>query len=265
MHPWNIAHRGGAQLMPENTLPAFADAMACSCDGAELDVQLTADGVAVVHHDDRLMADVARENGIWLEQPGPRIGGLSWDGLQAFDVGTSRPGSAYALAHALLKPLHARVPRLEEVVDLAKGGGRRFLLFVELKCAEGADPVALADGAYDVIAARDFLDDTVFVGFDWRALVRIRARDPAAACWFTTDKLSGDARPVIDIIAAAGGEGWFPNFPDATVENVAYARAKGLKVGAWTVNRRDDMHRLSDLDALCTDRPDLLQALEERR
>jgi len=262
MHPWNIAHRGGAQLMAENTLPAFADALARGCDGVELDVQLTADGVAVVHHDDRLMADVARENGKWLEQPGPRIGDLTWDGLQAFDVGTSRPGSAHALAHPLLKPMAAKVPRLEEVVDLAKGADHGLLLFVELKCADGADPVALADGAYDVIAALDFLDDVIFVGFDWRALVRIRARDPGAACWFTTDKLSGDARPVIDIIAAAGGEGWFPNFPDATPENVAYARAKGLKLGAWTVNRRDDMQRLSGLDAICTDRPDLLQALE---
>ena len=56
MQPWNIAHRGGAQLMPENTLAAFADALARGCDGAELDVQLTRDGVAVVHHDFRLMA-----------------------------------------------------------------------------------------------------------------------------------------------------------------------------------------------------------------
>ena len=258
MHPWNIAHRGGAQLMPENTLPAFADALARGCDGVELDVQLTADGMAVVHHDDRLMAAVARENGIWLEQPGPRIGDLTWEALQVFDIGTARAGSAYALAHPLLKPSAAKVPRLEEVVDMAKGAGRRFLLFVELKCAEGADPVLLADGAYDVIAAKDLLDDVIFVGFDWRALVRIRARDPGAACWFTTDKLSGDARAVIDIIAAAGGEGWFPNFPDATPENIAYARAKGLKAGAWTVNRREDMQRLMELDAICTDRPDLL-------
>jgi glycerophosphoryl diester phosphodiesterase len=217
--------------------------------------------VAVVHHDDRLMADVARENGKWLERPGPRIGELSWSAPQVFDVGTARPDSAYTLAHPLLKPMNAKVPRLDEVVDLAKGASRRFLLFVELKCAEGADPVALADGAYDVIAAQDFLDDVVFVGFDWRALGRIRARDPGAACWFTTDKLSGDARPVIDMIAAAGGEGWFPNFLDATPENVAYARAKKLKVGVWTVNRRDDMQRLSGLDAICTDRPDLLQTL----
>ena len=263
MQPWNIAHRGGAQLMRENTLPAFAYAIARGCDGVELDVQLTRDGLAVIHHDDRLMADVARQNGRWLEQPGARIGDLTWDELQAFDIGTARPGSAYALAHPLLKPVAAKAPRLDAVVDLAKGAGRRFLLFVELKCTEGADPVALADGAYDVIAAKGFLDDVIFVGFDWRALVRIRARDPGAACWFTTDKLSGDARAVIDIIAAAGGEGWFPNFQDATPENIAYARAKGLKVGAWTVNRREDMQRLSELDAICTDRPDLLQAFKE--
>ena len=38
--------------------------------------------MAVVHHDDRLMADVARENGTWLDQPGPRIGDLTWDALR---------------------------------------------------------------------------------------------------------------------------------------------------------------------------------------
>jgi glycerophosphoryl diester phosphodiesterase len=93
-------------------------------------------------------------------------------------------------------------------------------------------------------------------------LLRIRECAPEAACWFTTDKLPGDARPVIDLIAAAGAQGWFPNFADATLENIAYARDRGLKLGAWTVNRRDDMKRLMELDALCTDRPDLLQAFK---
>jgi glycerophosphoryl diester phosphodiesterase len=102
----------------------------------------------------------------------------------------------------------------------------------------------------------------VFVGFDWRALRRIRARAPGMAAWFTTDRLAGDARGVIDGIAAAGADGWFPNYPDATPENVAHARANGLKVGAWTVNEPPDMRRLADLDAICTDRPDLLQSLE---
>jgi glycerophosphoryl diester phosphodiesterase len=42
----NIAHRGGAALMPENTPAAFADAMARAANGAELDLQLSADGVS---------------------------------------------------------------------------------------------------------------------------------------------------------------------------------------------------------------------------
>lgn len=265
MHPLNIAHRGGAQLMPENTLLAFADALARGCDGVELDVQLTRDGAAVVHHDFRLMADVARKGGAWLREPGPRIKDLSLEALRQFDVGTARPDSDYALRHPLLRPVQATVPTLEEAVALAASARRRFLLFVELKCdgsEDSATPEALADAAYDMIAAAGFLDNAVFVGFDWRALARIRSRAPAAQCWFTTDKLHGDVRPVIDAIAGAGARGWFPNLADATPGNVDYARVRNLKVGAWTVNRQDDMRRLTGLDAICTDRPDLLQALE---
>src|SRR3954466_6817114 len=107
MQPWNSAHRGGALLMPENTREAFADALARGCDGVELDVQLTRDGVVVVHHDDRLMADVARKGGVWLEQAGPRVIDIDWDELRRFDIGTARPGSAYAMSHPLLEPRDA--------------------------------------------------------------------------------------------------------------------------------------------------------------
>src|SRR3569833_3000125 len=97
MQPWNIAHRGSAGINPENTLPAFADAVARGCDGAELDVQLSCDGVVVVHHDFRLMAGVARKGGAWLDAPGPRIKDLLLDELRGYDIGHSQPGSAYAL------------------------------------------------------------------------------------------------------------------------------------------------------------------------
>ncbi|HVW72731.1 MAG TPA: glycerophosphodiester phosphodiesterase family protein, partial [Rhizomicrobium sp.] len=259
---WNIAHRGGAGLRPENTLAAFADALARGCDGVELDVQLSRDGMVMVHHDFRLMKDVARKDGMWLERAGSRIKDLTGAELQQFDIGTARPGSGYALNHPLLKPMNAPVPTLEEVVALARAAGRRFLLFVELKCDasdDSADPLALAEAAHSVVRRADFLDSVIFVGFDWRALMPLVAR--GAICWFTTDKLQDDARPVIDMIATAGARGWFPNFPDATPDNVAYARARGLKVGAWTVNRRGDMERLMGLDAICTDRPDLLAGL----
>src|ERR1700761_6149533 len=120
MTPLNIAHRGGAGLAPENTLAAFADALARGCDGAELDVQLSRDGAMVVHHDWRLMKDVAREGGAWLKEPGPRIKDLTLAQLRQFDVGAARPGSDYALSHHLLKSVNAPVPRLDEVVALAR-------------------------------------------------------------------------------------------------------------------------------------------------
>ena len=252
MRPLNIAHRGGAQLMPENTLAAFADALARGCDGAELDVQLTRDRVVVVHHDFRLKAGLARKNGIWLTEPGPRIKDLPLAELRQFDVGTAQAGGTYALAHPLLKPVNAFIPTLQEVAAIS----RRFLLMVELKCdtsADSADPIQLAEAAYAVTG-----DHAIYVGFDWRALARIR--ELGGACWFTTDKFQSDARPVIDAIAQAGGEGWFPHFPDATLDHVAYARARGLKVGAWTVNAPADMKRLQALDIICTDRPDILAA-----
>ena len=46
-----LAHRGGNGPWRENTLAAFAGALAAGADGVELDVRCSADGIAVVHHD----------------------------------------------------------------------------------------------------------------------------------------------------------------------------------------------------------------------
>src|SRR5688572_5860781 len=47
----NIAHRGGALLRPEETLPAFEHALAVGADVLELDVHASSDGVLVAMHD----------------------------------------------------------------------------------------------------------------------------------------------------------------------------------------------------------------------
>ena len=48
------AHRGVSALMPENTLPAFAAALALGADEIEFDVRLTRDGQMIVSHDGTL-------------------------------------------------------------------------------------------------------------------------------------------------------------------------------------------------------------------
>jgi len=48
------AHRGLSALTPENTLPAFAAALALGADEIEFDVRLTKDGQLIVSHDNTL-------------------------------------------------------------------------------------------------------------------------------------------------------------------------------------------------------------------
>ena len=45
------AHRGLSALMPENTLPAFAAALALGADEIEFDIRLTKDAQLIVSHD----------------------------------------------------------------------------------------------------------------------------------------------------------------------------------------------------------------------
>ena len=48
------AHRGGAQLWPENSLLAFGNALGLGVDAVETDVHMTSDGEIVVIHDPTL-------------------------------------------------------------------------------------------------------------------------------------------------------------------------------------------------------------------
>jgi glycerophosphoryl diester phosphodiesterase len=309
MRPLNIAHRGGAALWPENTLGAFAHAIALGADGAELDVQLTRDGEVVVFHDNRLKADLCRgADGRWLDAPGAPIVSLAFAEVQTYDVGRARPGSAYASAHPDLHPLDGeRIPRLADVVDLARRAPRPFRLFVELKTSFSertlsAPPEMLAEATLAVLRRAGFIEQSVLVGFDWPGLLHAKKLEPGIACWFTTLSQSWfrDCAPppeddppsapalhmlrrwaatgtspwaggfdavnyggsIIRAIKAAGGDGWFPFHRDVNADTLAEARALGLKTGAWTVNAPDDIERLTalNLDALCTDRPDLAAA-----
>lgn len=57
--PLRLGHRGHRCAVweeTENTLAAFDHALACGCDGLELDLRLTADNRVVIHHDEALEA-----------------------------------------------------------------------------------------------------------------------------------------------------------------------------------------------------------------
>ena len=294
-------------MRPENTICAFANAIALGADGAELDVQLTRDGEVVVFHDFRLAPDLCRDaDGKWLVPPTPRIVDLTRGELALCDVGRARPASAYAREHpAMIACDGERIPLLAEIVALAQRAPKLFQLFIELKTSladptPSASPERLADATLAVLSETDYVDRSIIVGFDWRGLRRAKSVEPAVECWFSTRPQSwfrdGEPPPeddppselalqmlhhwartgtspwaagfdavnhgssILEAIKAGGGDGWFPYAADATADAIGQAHRLGLKVGAWTVDDPAQMRSLdaSGIDAICTDRPDLI-------
>lgn len=237
--PVAIAHRGGAAEAEENTLPAFAHAVALGYDDVELDVHATADGVVVIHHDptlQRLCAD-------------PRaIADLSWPELRAL---RTRGG--------------AQVPRLEDLLDAHPD----LRMVIELK----SDAVVAPLG--DLLAQRPGLLDRVCVGgFDPKRTAALVERFGARLCWSPAH--AGVARLWLAGWGLPLGAGGFavvqvpPRFraiPVVTPRFVRAARARGIAVQVWTVDDAMQMRHFLDIGVhgLITDRPTRLREVLKAR
>lgn len=265
-------HRGARGLFPENTLEGFLAAAALGVTAFELDVGLTADGVAVVHHDPALNADIARDaSGQWLNGPGPTIRSLSLAALSRYDVGRLRPGSRSALLFPQQRPIDGTtIPTLASV--LAALPDARFTIEIKTDPAHPAwtaSPAELADATLAVIDAAGAVGRVVVEAFDWRVQYYIQAvRPDVRLAWLTRPETVANAplwweRPtpvsVAASVAEAGGGIWAPSFADLTRAEIDAARALGLQVLPWTVNETEDMRRLIGwgVDGVITDRPDL--------
>ncbi len=190
----NIAHRGGAGLWPENTLQAFAHAIALPVHGIEFDLQLTADNQLAIHHDARLKPDATRKNGIYLKPPTPKISDLTMAELAAYDVGRLDPKSPYSQRRRAQTPIDgATIPGFDAlcalVHDTAPSG---FRLYAELKTEmgdmnDGAHAATvLADCFVEAISGSGLLDQTTVISFDWRCLARVCKALPNIANAYTT-------------------------------------------------------------------------------
>lgn len=74
-----LAHRGlVSEFVTENTIKSFADALHAGADVIETDVQCTADGVAIIFHDE----DLVRIAGI-----PKKISSVNWNELAVLDIG----------------------------------------------------------------------------------------------------------------------------------------------------------------------------------
>jgi glycerophosphoryl diester phosphodiesterase len=280
-------HRGARGLAPENTLPAFARALAIGVTTLELDAGLTEDGVVVVAHDRRLNPDIVRgTDGRWLVGRTRTIRELTFHELGRYDVGRIRPGSDYSRRFPLQRRMDGvRIPKLEDVFALAREAHNDEVRFnIETKLSpltpdETAGPDELARAVIKVVRANGVERRTTIQSFDWRtlAVVQREAREIATA-YLTSDAENvrdvgagpspwtnglrlADHGSVPKMVKAAGGRIWSPNYGDLTEALVKEAKGLGLQVLPWTVNDPPEMERLIDwgVDGIITDYPDRLR------
>jgi glycerophosphoryl diester phosphodiesterase len=225
-----IAHRGASAHAPENTLAAFRKAAELGANAVEMDVQVSADGVAVVIHD-----PVAS-----------RLGGS---------------GAVNELTLAQLKALDAgngeTIPTLQEAIACCMQ--ERLIPYIELKAGAAIQPVV-------EVIQRHELHRWAMVGSfraDWVA--GIKHFDPAIATSILFGAANVDPVKLAQAVDADYVHPcWEALLPEPhkllTPEWIARARQAGLGIVLWHEERPSEIAQLRRLgvDGICSDAPELL-------
>lgn len=243
-NPVVIAHRGSRLLWPENTMAAFAGAIAAGARHVETDLRMSSDGALVCFHD-RTVDRTTNGRG--------EVASLSWDEISQLDAGY-RHGSADGFT---FRNQAVEVPRFEELVTTFPEVG----VIAELK----ADGMELE--LWNLIETHGLHDRVIVGSFSDTRLAEFRRVSKG-----TVRTSTGMAETRRWLVGARSGR---PPKGDAKALQVpthsrgirvvderliAIAHQAGLDVHVWTVNRTEEMKRLLALgvDGLVTDRPDLL-------
>jgi glycerophosphoryl diester phosphodiesterase len=213
-------------------MAAFAEALRQGADAIELDVQTSADGVAIVHHDRTLqkVAGVRRS-----------VADLSLAELRELDAG------------AWFHPAFAgeRLPTLDAVL---RRFGRRTRTMIEIKVDDPRRRDAQVDAVIELIEAHDLAARVCVLSFDRAALRRVHRRAPELRC-----VLDHDARPELATLGALLGPADTLCLP-ARMATVALGEAlRGSGRRLW-VYRCDTPRSLATAlragaEAVITDRP----------
>jgi glycerophosphoryl diester phosphodiesterase len=224
-----LAHRGGSGLWRENTLEAFAGALANGADGVELDARVTADGEVVVHHDSETEA-------------GDKIQEL------------------------IRRDLPSYIPDLEAAVGAC--GPMLIDVEIKLESpAPGRRPDsgrcrAVAMGVAETVARRG----SVFVSSFWPdALVVMGEVAPGIPTGLLVHPAL-DAEGAVSAAQNLGCSVFHPHVSAVTPGLVEHCRETGLEVGTWTANAPAEVTAVlrAGVDAVITDEVGLVRGLVSR-
>jgi glycerophosphoryl diester phosphodiesterase len=239
-----IAHRGGAKLRPENTMPAFEHAVALGVDALECDVHLSRDGEVVVIHDPTLDRTTNAHGEV--------------AGWRAHDLG--QLDAAHQFLPSSLFPYRGQgigVPRLDDVL-------RRWPaipVVVEIK----GDRADLAARVLDVIRDNRADERVIVGGFSQAVLSEVRRIEPRLLTSASSAEVQAALRrSYFFMMPRRTGFALFQapvrlrGKSILTRQFVRSSRRAGIPVQAWIVDEEDEMRRLVQwgVTGLISDRPD---------
>jgi glycerophosphoryl diester phosphodiesterase len=237
----NIAHGGGQGHAPPNTLEALQLADSMGADVLEIDLQITKDGVLVLHHDDTLDRIT--------DMKGP-IADKTWAELQKADSGyhTVIDGQSF-------RGKGIKIARLEQA--FTRFPSRRWV--IEIK----NDTQAASNRLCALISQFNETNRVIVASFHGGAMKTFRKVCPKVATAYSGDEvrlflIASHLRlsrfvqsPGVALqipISAAGFDLTDPHF-------VRTAKSRGLKVQYWTINDSKEMRDLvgRKADGIMTD------------
>src|SRR5713101_8369339 len=223
-HMQRVAHRGGSQLAPENTLAAFRNALSFPIDAIELDVHMSRDGHLVVFHDYTVDG---RTNGHG------NILDLDFAYLRSLNAAAHFPGGW---------PEPQQIPSLREVLDLARD---HVQAHIEIKPSKRNGAYGhypnISETVIEEVRHAGMLDQVLIISFDWSTLPLIKSLEPAlqTGALVSRDVWDAHARDALDTLigqATALSCNWINMKRDLfTPPMPTLAHNHSFKLGIWTV------------------------------
>ena len=247
-----VAHRGGAQLAPENTFAAFLNALSLPIDAIELDVHMSRDGHVVVFHDNHVHKRT-KGYGNLLD--------LDLAYLRRLDAAARHPGGW---------PEPQQIPTLSEVLELAKGRAQVYIEIKTSKRRRSFEPYPyIAEKVIELVQLAGMLDHVLIISFDWMILPVIKSLEPTIETGMIVShkvwnpRTSDGMQLLVEKVGEYGCKWINMDYKLFTDEMPQTLHNNGLKLGLWTVNAEADMLRFaaSGVDSLISDRPDLFSVL----
>lgn len=215
------AHRGVTSVAPENSIPAYQEAVRLGYYSAECDIRLTKDNKWVLVHNDEIDRRFC-ENG--------KVNEFTFDEIRSF---TYKNGSNF------WKMRDVKIPTLDEFLDVFVGSNTRPQ--IEIK----AETYDLLYTVIDAVVAKGLEESAIIISFDLEQLKRIHEINSNIELWYLIDRIEqkhiDEAKAIGDNVLLS------PCFDKNDKQSIQLAVDNKIGVSFWTVNTIKDAKMLYEM------------------